>query len=74
MKVLLRHINTALYYASPEHWVVLITQARDFGTSDGAIQHSHDQGLSEVEMVLRYEQPLSEIILVLPKARGRHTS
>jgi hypothetical protein len=67
MKVLLRHTHTAMYYARPDNWVLEASQGHNFATADDAIQHSRDQGLREVEVVLRYDHPPSEMILPVPK-------
>jgi len=52
-----------------DRWVPDVFGAHNFATPQVAIRHSHDQGLGEVEIVLRYDRPPSETTLPMPARR-----
>jgi hypothetical protein len=54
MKVLLRQSNTHLYYAAPQKWTADEENAFDFEDVERAIKASHDEKLTDVEVVLGF--------------------
>jgi hypothetical protein len=60
MKVLLRHLETAEYYG-PHTWVIDPAEAHDFVKTEDAVRFSKENNLSQLEVVLRYEKPPSEM-------------
>jgi hypothetical protein len=64
MKVLLRHRRTAEYLAT-ESWVINPAEAHDFAKPEFAIQYSRQSKLPQLELVMRYDNPVSEIVLPL---------
>ena len=60
MKVFLRNAETSEYLAA-ESWVIDSALAHDFVTTDQAVQFCRDKNLTNMEVVLRYENPANEI-------------
>jgi len=65
MKVLLRRTNTNLYYAGNNEWTEDSRYARDFDQVEEAIQFHKDEKLTEVEVVLSYDDPFCNVVLSL---------
>ena len=62
MKILLRNIETAQYLSSND-WVADPAAAFDFGKTEQAIQFTREHNLQKMEIVLRYDHPVSEMVL-----------
>jgi hypothetical protein len=68
MKVLLRSRMTGLYCADPEGWAAGSEQALDFTSIPRAARFARDEGLSGVEMVVRYHTVPDEVVVpILPE-------
>ena len=65
MKVLLRRTNTNIYYAGNNEWTEDSRYARDFDQVEEAIQFHKDEKLTEVEVVLSYDDPFCNVVLSL---------
>ena len=67
MKVLLRETKTRLYYAGTNQWTTDAQQARDFDEVERAIQLRRNEQLTDVEVVLRFDDPFCDAVLSLRK-------
>jgi hypothetical protein len=67
MKVLIRRCRTGEYLATVETWARAVDLAYDFRRPEEALGFAQQFGLTEVEVVLRYEWPVSETVLTVPK-------
>jgi hypothetical protein len=65
MKVLLRKTKDSRYYAGKNEWTADSRDARDFDQVDQAIQFRHEEQLTDVEVVLRYDDPFCDLVLPL---------
>ena len=63
MRVLLRDQKTNLFWEGDGCWTADVRTARDFGSSTKCIQHAVSGRLTEVEVVLSFENPLYDIAL-----------
>ena len=63
MRVLLRQGKTKLYYVSLHQWTADPKSALDFDDVERAIKLSRDANLTEVEVVLVYDDPLCDLVL-----------
>ncbi|HOX58076.1 MAG TPA: hypothetical protein P5205_14340 [Candidatus Paceibacterota bacterium] len=63
MKVLLRKTNNSHYYVGKDHWTADSRCARDFGEVETAIQLHRDERLTDVEVVLSFDDPQCELVL-----------
>jgi hypothetical protein len=68
MKVLLRKTNNSPYYVGSNQWTTDSSQARDFGQVEDAIELHRDEHLTDVEVVLRYDDPICDLVLPLGSA------
>ena len=73
MKILLRNIETARYLAL-ENWVPDAASAFDFAKPEQAIEFTKLHSLQKMEVVLRYESPVSEMALPIPASATAPTS
>ncbi len=62
-KVHLRHVHTGLYYSGWHTWTTDPRQAINFGNSERAFLKAEEEELSQVQVVMRQEDPLREMIL-----------
>ncbi len=67
MRVVLHCTKTRLYYLGASQWTADPKQARDFGQVHDAIQFSREEHLADMEVVLAYDDPLSNLVLPLRK-------
>jgi len=68
MRVFLRKIKTGWYYSSDERWVKDPAKAYSFQSIREAARMARQQPLLDVEIVVAYFPPLSEITLpILPE-------
>ncbi len=65
MRVLLRSTETGLFYAGPEHWTQSHTEALDFRGTDLALDHVSESGLPDMEVLMRFDDPVLEIPLFI---------
>ncbi|HVV02278.1 MAG TPA: hypothetical protein VHH88_12995, partial [Verrucomicrobiae bacterium] len=65
MKVLLRHVNTGLYYRDSSEWTENPDAASDFKASANALQLVSEMRLEGVEIVLWFDDPRYNLILPL---------
>lgn len=65
MKVFLRNSKTSRYYVGNNQWTADSRYARDFEQVEQAIQCHQDAELTDVEVVLSYEDPLCNLVLPL---------
>jgi hypothetical protein len=65
MKVLLRNTETSLYYVGANQWTTDSKQARDLEEVERAIQLHRDEHLTDVEVVLNFDDPLCNCVLPL---------
>jgi hypothetical protein len=65
MRVLLRQTKTKLYYVSLHEWIADAGSAFDFDDVERAIKLSRDANLTEVEVVLAYDDPFCDLVLPL---------
>jgi hypothetical protein len=66
MKVLLRKKKTSLYYLGADQWTTEARQAWDFDQVEEAIRLHREKRLTDVEVVLRFDDPLCDAVLSLP--------
>ena len=63
MRILLRHTGTGLFFESEDKWTTQPATARDFGSSGNAIVFVTEWGLSEVEILMAFDDPRYNITL-----------
>lgn len=63
MHVLLRHRKTGLFYQCDDHWIGDAEAAHDFGSSANAILFVHERRLSDIEVILAFDDPRYNISL-----------
>jgi len=67
MRVLLQHKKTGLYFREIEDWVRASVEAMDFYNSTAAIDFCEANKLSDVHLVLKFEeQPYAIVMQVQP--------
>ncbi len=65
MKVLLRSMQTGLFYAGPEEWTENQCAARDFEGPDRALDHVSQTNLPAMEVVIHFEETRFAIPLTI---------
>jgi hypothetical protein len=68
MHVILRDSSSRLFYAGPAKWTSDSEYARDFGSISKAEQFGRSQKIPALQIVLRYDAPVCELILPMPEA------
>jgi hypothetical protein len=63
MKVLIRDAGNGLYVGSQAPWAANLEEAAEFGTLDAAGRKAREFGEVDAVVVLRYENPESELAL-----------
>lgn len=66
MKVLLRKAKTSLYYVGTNQWATDAKQAWDFDQVEEVIRVHREEHLTDVEVVLNFDDPLCNCVLPLP--------
>ena len=66
MKVLLRHAYNARYLSAVGNWVHEASEAFTFDAVEKAIAYCQHHALTGLDIVLRYENPVSEVVLKSP--------
>jgi hypothetical protein len=71
MRVVLRNRRTGLYYASCDRWVPDPSEALDLDAIEHAGRLAFEEGLTELEVVLDYDDPICQLALpIRPEWRG----
>jgi hypothetical protein len=63
MKVYLRNRQTGEYYAGPNGWSGNSSVAHEFETVERAVACTRTQNLAGMEVVLRYDYPVCDLVL-----------
>ena len=63
MRILLQHKETGLYFKDIDSWVRTSAEAMDFVSSTAAIDFCVANKLSDVQLVLKFEQQRYDIVL-----------
>jgi hypothetical protein len=63
MKVLLQHINTGLFFKQIGDWTDDCNVAREFPNSLNAINFCNANGLRDVHVLLKFQQPRYDVSL-----------
>jgi hypothetical protein len=71
MKVLLRHLESRLYYGASDRWVTYPALAHDFEDVDLAIGAAMREQLPEMEVVLSFDCPPGELRLPVAAKASR---
>ena len=64
-KVFLRNREAGQYYAGSNRWSANSSEAHDFETVESAIELARTQKLTEMEVVLNYDDPACDLVLPL---------
>ncbi len=65
MRVLLRNIETGLFYAGSEKWTANDAEAIDFHKTDLAIDAVWENKLQPMEILMRFDEPFMEIPMAI---------
>ena len=65
MKILLRSVQTGLFYAGPDQWTKNGPEAFDFQKTDLALDAVRDAKLKSIELLMRFDNPDFEIPLTV---------
>ena len=65
MKVLLRNLQTGLFYAGPDQWSPDHLGAMDFQQTEVALDRVAQAGLRNMEVIMRFDEPALEIPLTV---------
>jgi hypothetical protein len=68
MRVLLRDLDTGLYFRDSEKWTSETEEAQTFRHSAEAMDHARAQGMQNAEVVLAFEESRFAVSLPLPKS------
>lgn len=68
MKILLRNLQTGLFYAGPNQWTQNDPEAFDFEQTDLALDAVRDAKLTGIEVLVKFEDPAFEIPLSIVNA------
>jgi hypothetical protein len=68
MRVLLRHRQTGRLFVSPDRWTENAEAAQDFSSATRAIAYALDRGMTDVEVLLAFEDPRYNIQFPLRRA------
>ena len=72
MRVLLQEKETGLYFEEVGHWTPAPKEAMDFLSSTKAIDFCVANKISGVQLVLKFEEPLHDIVLPMVTDRRYH--
>src|SRR5215208_6693770 len=65
MKVLLRNVETGLFYAAPDQWTQQHADALDFKTPDVALDQVAGAKLAAMEIVMHFEEAAFDVPLTI---------
>ena len=68
MKILLRNLQTGLFYVGPNQWTKNDPEAFDFEQTDLALDAVRDGQLKGIEVLVKFEDPAFEIPLTIVDA------
>ena len=68
MKVLLRNVETGLLYAGPAQWTEAHSDAVDFERPDLALDCVAQSQLSNMEVVMHFEEPAFDVPITIVSA------
>ena len=68
MKVMLRNVQTGLFYVGLEQWTEDPAQAADFERPDLALDQVRDANLEKVELVIRFEDAAFDVPMTIVSA------
>jgi hypothetical protein len=68
MKILLRSIQTGLFYAGPDQWTKNGPEAFDFEKTELALDAVREGKLESIELLMKFENPEFEIPLTIVDA------
>ncbi len=72
MRILLQEKATGLYFEAVGHWTPEPKDARDFLSSVKAIDYCVTNRISGVQLVLKFEEQLHDIVLPMVTDRRYH--
>ncbi len=75
MRILLQQKSTGLYFADVNAWVRSSSQAMDFVSSSAAMEFCGLNKLSDVQVVLKFEEQKYDIVLgasLMTEAAGQY--
>jgi len=73
MRVLLQQKASGLYYKDKDLWTRLAAEAADFLCSTKAIDFCVANHLSGVQLVLKFDEQLYDIVLPMVAGRAQHS-
>ena len=65
MRVLLHSTKTKLFFVAIKQWTADPKQARDFDEVHDAIRFNREEQMTDMEVVLSYDDPGSNVVLPL---------
>ena len=65
MKVLLRNLETGLFYAAPDQWTEQQANAQDFRSPDVALDEVAGAKLAAMEIVMHFEEAAFDVPLTI---------
>ena len=68
MKVLLRHLESGLYYAGSDQWTETHSEAMDFERPDVALDCVGQTRLTKVEVIMHFEEPAFDVPMTIVSA------
>ena len=68
MKILLRNLQTGLFYVGPNQWTKNDPEAFNFEQTDLALDAVRDGQLKGIEVLVKFEDPCFEIPLTIVNA------
>ena len=66
MRIVLREIKTGMYLQDPGEWTTDLVQARTFKHSAEAMNMAREYGLQGLEVLLAFEEPVSQQPFAIP--------
>jgi len=67
MRILLRDLDTGLYFREPEQWTAETERAQTFRHSAEAMDLARAEKVQNAEVVLAFEEPRYSVALPLPR-------
>jgi hypothetical protein len=69
MRILLQQKQTGLYFSDIDSWVRSASQAMDFVSSTAAIEFCVSNKLTDVQLVLKFEEQKYDIVMPMQRPR-----
>ena len=70
MKVFLRHTDSGLFYAGPDRWTSIHSEAMDFEAPNFALDLLADSKLEGMEVIVHFDQTAFDIPLKIVSRGG----